>query len=358
MEKGEKFSVYAKVSLFLVGTYALLSMLYIAQQIILPLIFAVLISILLGPVIAFLMRLKISRVFSIAITLLFTMVLIVAFCLFIFSQIKLFSASWPVLVVKFSALWNQVVRFIPGFLDISPQDLNVWIDQTLAQLLNSGQAAIGKTIISVGGGIVVLFLIPVYVFFILYYQPLLSDVIRKLFSKNHQRHVNEVFTQTKNVVKRYLVGLLIEAIIVSILNAVGLLIIGLDYAILLGILAALLNVIPYVGGIVGLALPMIVALATKSPISVLYVVIVYYAVQLIDNNYIVPKIVASKVRINALVSIFVVIAGGALWGIPGMFLSIPLTAILKVMFDHIDALKPWGLLLGDEMPKATSIESQ
>ncbi|HZK07783.1 MAG TPA: AI-2E family transporter [Bacteroidales bacterium] len=71
---------------------------------------------------------------------------------------------------------------------------------------------------------------------------------------------------------------------------------------------------------------------------------------MIDNNYIVPKIVASKVKVNALVSIIVILAFGALWGIPGMFVSIPLTAIVKVIFDQIDSLKPWGFLLGDTMP--------
>jgi predicted PurR-regulated permease PerM len=99
------------------------------------------------------------------------------------------------------------------------------------------------------------------------------------------------------------------------------------------------------------ALPIMIALVTKtSPWYSLYVMAVYYFIQLIDNNYIVPKIVASKVKINALVSIIVVLAFGALWGIPGMFLSIPLTAIVKIVFDQIEPLKPWGFLLGDTMP--------
>jgi predicted PurR-regulated permease PerM len=102
---------------------------------------------------------------------------------------------------------------------------------------------------------------------------------------------------------------------------------------------------------------MMIALATKSsPWVALYVLIIYYVIQLIDNNYIVPKIVASKVRINALVSILVVLAFGALWGIPGMFLSIPITSIIKVIFDHIEPLKPWGYLLGDTMPPRLNIK--
>jgi len=100
-----------------------------------------------------------------------------------------------------------------------------------------------------------------------------------------------------------------------------------------------------------------VALATKStPWYPLYVLVGYYIIQLIDNNYIVPYIVASKVKINALFSIIVVFIGNALWGVPGMFLSIPLIAVVKLIFDHIDSLKPWGFLLGDSMPSILRIK--
>jgi len=97
---------------------------------------------------------------------------------------------------------------------------------------------------------------------------------------------------------------------------------------------------------------MMVALVTKdSAWFALYVLGVHTVVQIIDNDYIVPKIVASRVKINALFSILVVLIGNALWGIAGMFLSLPLLAIVKVIFDHIESTKPWGYLLGDSMPQ-------
>jgi predicted PurR-regulated permease PerM len=108
---------------------------------------------------------------------------------------------------------------------------------------------------------------------------------------------------------------------------------------------------------VGVALPMLVAFATKSsPMYAIYVLVLYYFIQLIDNNFIVPKIVASKVKINALFSILVVIAGNALWGIPGMFVSIPLLAIVKLICDNIEPLKPLGFLFGDTMPPLLKIK--
>jgi len=196
-----------------------------------------------------------------------------------------------------------------------------------------------------------MFLIPVFVFMLLFYQPFLIDFIQKVFGKSDQAKVSEIVSKTKTVIQSYLIGLSIEVFIIAVLNSTVLLILGIDYAILLGIIGALLNVVPYVGGLVAVALPMAVAFATKtSGWYPMYVLAGYYFIQLIDNHYIVPIIVSSKVQINALFSIIAVIVGNALWGIPGMFLSIPLLAIIKLIFDHIEPLKPWGLLLGDTMP--------
>lgn len=351
MNKILELPFYAKASLLCVGIYVFISMMSIAQGIIVPIIFGFIIATVLHPIVAFFIRKKMNRVVAIVITLLLSIIVLAAFGTFIFSQMSLFSESWPIFIEKFSKIFNQTIHWAPGYFDISAQKLNVWIEETKIELLNSGQAAIGQTLLSVGNTLIVIFLIPVYVFMILFYQPLLLDFIHKLFKTENQSQVSSIVTQTKTVIQRYLVGLLIEAVLVATLNSVGLLILGIDYAILIGILGALLNVIPYIGGLVAVAMPMMIALVTKSsPIFALYVLAVYYFIQLIDNNYIVPKIVASKVRVNALVSIIVVLAGGALWGIPGMFLSIPLTAIVKVICDNIVSLKPFGILLGDTMP--------
>ena len=267
------------------------------------------------------------------------------------SQASRFSESWPLLVDKFTQTLNESISWASGYFDINPHKIHEWITKTRGELINGSGAAIGQTILSVGSSIVVLFLIPVYVFMLLFYHPLLIDFIRKSFAENNQSRVSEIVTQTKSVIQHYLIGLVMEAILVAILNSAALLILGIEYAVLLGIIGALLNVIPYVGGLIAVAMPMMVALVTKSSgWYALYVLGAYYFIQLIDNNYIVPKIVASKVKLNALFSILAVIVGNALWGIPGMFLSIPILAIIKLIFDHIGPLKNWGFLLGDTMP--------
>jgi len=280
-----------------------------------------------------------------------TFVIITSVCALMFSQLSRFGDTWPVLVDKFTLMLNQTITWASGYFDINPLKIHAWILKTKDELLINSNAAIGQTILAVGSWIVVLFLVPVYVFIILYYQHLLIDFVHKVFGKSDQSQVSEIVTQTKTLIQRYLVGLIIEAVMVAVLNAAALFALGIQYAILLGIIGALLNVIPYIGGIVGVALPMIVAIATKTTAwYAVYVMIAYYIIQMIDNNYIVPIIVSSKVKINALFSIIVVFAGNAIWGVAGMFLSIPLLAIVKLICDHIEPLKPWGFLLGDTMP--------
>jgi predicted PurR-regulated permease PerM len=352
-----KLPFYAKGTIFFIGFFVVIAMLYIAQGIIVPLVFAIIIAILLQPVVTFFVRKRINRVVAIVITLFLTFLTIAAFGALLFSQASRFSESWPILVDKFTVILNQTIHWASGYFDINAHKIDEWITKTKGELISTSSAAIGQTLVTLGSGVVVLLLVPVYIFMILFYQPLLRDFIRRLFAESHQSKVSEIVTQTKTVIQRYLIGLVIEAVMVATLNSTALLILGIDYAILLGIIGALLNVIPYIGGLVAVALPMMVAVATKSTAwYALYVLAAYYFIQLIDNNYIVPKIVSSKVKINALFSIIVVIAGNALWGIPGMFLSIPLLAIVKLIFDHIEPLKPWGFLLGDTMPSILKIK--
>lgn len=277
--------------------------------------------------------------------------IIFAFVSLLISQASHFSDSWPVLVEKFSLMINQFIDKVAGYLNINPVKMNAWISKTQAEILSSSTAAIGQTLLVLGNVLVVLFLLPVYIFLILFYQPLLLEFIFRFFGSENRERVSEIVTKIKAVIQNYLVGLVIEAVIVAVLEIAALMIMGIEYALILGIIGALLNVIPYIGGLVAVALPMMVAIVTKtSPWYSLYIMAAYYFIQIVDNNYIIPYIVASKVKINALFSIIVVLAGNALWGVPGMFLSIPMLAIIKLICDHIDSLKPWGFLLGDTIP--------
>jgi len=350
MKSDFKFPFYAKTSLVFIGLFAFVAILFIAQQIIVPIIYSTIIAVVLSPMVDFLVRKKLNRIVAISVTVLLGSLATILFIILLSQQVMQFSDSFGKLLESLQHLSGQLVTWVSTTFNISPRKINLWLATKNVEMLNGAVSVIEQTIINTGSVLIVLILIPVYIFMILFYQPLLIEFIHRIFNANVHADVNEVLTATKKIIRSYLIGLLIEGLIVAALNSIGLLIIGIDYAILLGLIGAILNVVPFIGGILAVTLPIIITLATKPPSYVLLVMGAYLLIQFIDNHYLIPKIVASKVKINALVSVIVVLLGGALWGVPGMFLSIPLTAIIKVIFDHIEPLKPWGFLLGNNVP--------
>lgn len=346
---------YAKAALLLIGLYLAINMLSIGQDIILPILYATIIAVLISPVVDFLVRKKINRVVAIASVLFLFLAAGVAVIALLSSQVSRFTDALPQLEEKFQELIKQTVAWVSDSFNISPRKVNTWLAAKKEDIMNNGDSAIGSTLSTVGGILASVFLTPVYIFMILFYQPHLVKFIHEVFGANNNNKVSEILTETKTIIQSYLVGLFAETGIVAVLNSVGLLILGIDYAIVLGIFGALLNMIPYLGGIIAMGLFAVIALVTKEPVFALYVIGLYAVIQFIDNNYIVPKIVGSKVKLNALTSLITVILGAALWGIPGMFLSIPITAVLKLVLDRIEPLKPWGFLLGDTVSEPIQI---
>jgi len=344
---------YAKAALIFISVFAFIFTMRIGQDIIIPVVYALLIAILLNPLVNFLVRKKINKVIAISIAVFLSIFVVIAIFYIISSQVSLFSESYPKLKEKMDVTSNNLLNWVSEKFNIRQSKINAWISETQKEAIRD--FAIAEKLSEAGQVMVTIMLLPVYLFLFLYYKTLLLEFIRRLFRSEHHGVVADVLVSTKKITQSYLSGLFFEMLIMAVLNSVGLLLLGIEYAVLLGIIGALLNVVPYLGGIIGVLLYMAIALATKSPVYVIYVAVLYAIIQFIDNNFIVPRIVASKVQLNALISIIVVLIGSAVWGISGMFLSIPLTAIMKVIFDHIDPLKPWGFLLGNMVPTKSKI---
>jgi len=177
----------------------------------------------------------------------------------------------------------------------------------------------------------------------------MKSFIINVFDKKHTDKIVEILQEIRLMIQQYLAGLIAEMACVAFLNSIGLLLVGAPYAVLLGVIGAILNLIPYIGGIIAMFLTGLITLTNTGDSSKMLLALgVYLVVQFIDNNFLVPRMVGSRVKLNALISLVAVLIGGALCGIGGMFLSLPFMAMLKVIFDRIDELKPWGNLFGDE----------
>jgi predicted PurR-regulated permease PerM len=352
-----KIPYYLKIAQVLLALVAVFFILYVGQNIIVPLLFSLLLAILLNPIVNFLTRKKFNKVIAIMLSILALLLVIFGILFFIGAQISMFRDALPQMKQKFTELLEHILGWVSHRFKIPEAKLDAWLEQKKSEGLNQAGGQVTSTLMSISSMLVLIFLIPVYIFLFLFYKPLLLNFIQKVFKHDNDGTVDDVLTNTKKLIQSYLFGLLTEMVIVATLNSTALLIIGVDYAIVLGVIGAILNLIPYIGGVVAIGLPVIVSLLSGQPNSALFVVGAYALIQLIDNNFLVPVIVASKVKVNALVSIVVVLIGGALWGVAGMFLAIPITAIVKVICDHVPELEPYGYVIGDDMPSPTEMFS-
>ncbi|AYL97178.1 AI-2E family transporter [Mucilaginibacter celer] len=343
----KEYPFYLKSTVVLFGLILLVYVFAQLADVMIPLAFAAFIAILLNPVSNWLERHKVPKIVAIGLAMLMGAIFLAGLFYFLSTQIIQFGDSLPTLKVKFAQIFASFKEWVAATFNYSIQKQ----DQMIKDAMDNSQALVGRTLGNVLSTFGLLFVLPVYVFLILFYKTLILNFFFEVFSEENSKKVAEVLKETKSAIQSYIQGLLIEMLIVAIMNSVALILLGVKYGILIGVIGAILNLLPYIGGIIAIALPVLMATVTKDGYSTqLGVIIAYIVIQFIDNNILVPRIVSSKVQINALVSIVVVLLGNMLWGLSGMFLSIPFIAVLKIIFDRIEDLKPWGKLLGDTVP--------
>jgi predicted PurR-regulated permease PerM len=344
----QSWPFYARLALILFTIWLILYGIYIGQDILLPFGFAFLIAVLLQPLEKFFRRFKTPRVIAILIAILTAFIFLFSLITFISHQISSFVNDVPAIEKNLTHFFNEVQIWISKTFHFTKQQQQQVLDKAKQENGDTATVIATSTLSALTASLLSLTLVPIYVFLFLYYRNHLLMFIIHLFNEKHSGQVSKVIMEIRSVVQQYVTGLLIETSCVAVLNCVGLLLIGAPYPILLGVIGAILNLIPYIGGLIAVALTGIIALInTGDPYIMLASIGVYLVVQFIDNNFFVPRIIGSSVQLNALVSIAAVLIGGALCGVGGMFLSLPFMAIFKVICDHVGSLKQWGMLLGD-----------
>lgn len=246
----------------------------------------------------------------------------------------------------------EIHKFIKENFHVSIGEQKKYLDNVTKDSVKNGNATLGSALISITDLLVDCTIIPIYTFLFLLYKDHFILFLAKLISKENHAALKDILSQIKVSINNYIVSLLFEMIVVSVLTSLGLWIICVKYFILLGLITGILNLIPYIGILVAGIITILASLTGSAEINIILgILIVNIIVQLIDNNLLVPLIINSKVEINAFVSIIGIIVGGAAAGISGMFLAIPLLAMLKIIFDRIESMEPWGYLMGNHMPR-------
>ncbi|GGF13516.1 AI-2E family transporter [Flavobacterium limi] len=344
---------YAKFSLILLSLVCIGFITYIGSNIITPVLLAFLFTVLLLPLHTFLNnKLRLPVYLSSFITVLIFVLCIAAILAFISYQVTDIANDFDIIKKNAISFFNNVQSYIHEKFQISIWEQKKYINKVTTDSVQNGTGTLGTAIGSLTDVLANCMFVVVFTFLFLLYKTHFILFLAKLFNKGDHPKLKEIITQIKISINNYILGLIFEMFVVSILTALGLWIIGAKYFILLGLLTGILNLIPYIGIMIAGILTVLSSLTGTPDVSIiLSIFIVNVIVQLIDNNILVPLIINSKVEINALFSIIGIIIGGAVAGISGMFLAIPLLAILKIIFDRIDYLEPWGYVMGNHMPK-------
>ena len=343
--------VTVKRSIELLGLCLLIALFSVARTIIMPLLMAFSLSLMLLPMYKKKKKIKIPEVIAIILAILTATLIIIIIFGFVSLQIASLVNDFPQLEKNLNLHWNTLSAWINSNLNLSADQQIKVLQKQGTNLLNNAGSYLSGAALSLTGVFVFIGLLPIYIFLILFYKNLLLRFVFLWFNRDDHPQVESTLRESEVMVKSYLIGLMIQVTYMTVLLGGILLIIGIKHAMLIAIIFAILNLIPYIGALIGNLIGVLLTLTSSPELwHVFAVLIAITAVQLLDNNILMPRIVGSKIKINALVSIIGVIIGGTLAGVSGMFLSLPLIAILKIIFDHTSEFRHWGLLLGDERP--------
>jgi predicted PurR-regulated permease PerM len=322
-----------------------MALLYL-KIILVPLLFAIIFAVMIFPFCLRLEKWGVSKALA-AFTTVFVSTMVLAILIyFVFVQLSIFIDHIPQISARLNSLITELRDFAAHKLSMKRSEVGNKFQEQIAILQNSSFSA--SSLGTLSSLLINVFLIPLYIFFLIYYRHFFIEFFYKLFYGSDKRLIDETFQKMGIVIKGYLLGQLLDILIIGSANAAFLYFVGVSYPIVLGFGIAILCIIPYLGMIVGSLIAVLVTLMTThtswQPITVF---VVLWVIHIIDSNVVSPLVIGSRVSLNPLIAIFVLFLFGELWGLAGLFLALPLTAILKVIFDTVPDLKAYGFLLGE-----------
>jgi predicted PurR-regulated permease PerM len=332
----------------LVILFLVVAALVLAKPFLVPLAIGALLAMLFVPMCNWLERHKFPRAASATVALLVVLVIVASICAVLSWQINGLAEDAPKIKQHVSQLYNQFTAYISNILGVSKATQ----EKMMADQKGNATSNLTSFIGSIGYTFIDCILVLVYMFLLLLYRRHIKQFALKLVSVEKQAEIETILIQASGVSQQYLAGLAKMVACLWVMYSIGFTIVGIDSSIFFAVLCGLLEIVPFVGNLTGSAITILVTVAQGGDTSMIAgIVITYGTVQFIQSWFIEPIIVGPQVRINALATIAALVVGELLWGTPGMILAIPITGMLKIFFDHVPALKPYGFLIGEVKEK-------
>lgn len=323
--------------------------LYFGKPLLMPLSFSLLIACVLYPFSKWLELHRFPKVLAITISLSMLGVLLVIIGALFVRIIAAFTLKWPLLEKKLLTLIDTISEFFISDLQISFVQQELWLSNALDKLPEFILPILKNVLYESSVGLVLIILIPIFSGLILYYRRRLVNSLFSLFPTVGEEIITQIIRKTIDTYYNFIKGMLLVYLIVGALNSVGLLIIGIPDAFVYGFLVAIMTFIPYIGIIIAAALPVSVAWITfENPVYPFMVILLFTIVQYLEANVIFPFAVSSKLNVNALATLAMILLGGMFWGGSGMILFVPFAAIIKIVADNLKANNVISILFGED----------
>ena len=327
--------------------FLLLAGLYFSKPFLVPFTIAALLSMLFFPLAGKLEKKGVSRGLSALCCILILLLVVLGIGALISLQIADLSKDMASLQEQGGKFITRIKETISTTFGISPEKQQEMMKQQQSSGGNAGKFVTG--LMSALSGILVdSILVMVYIFLLMYLRSHIKQFILKLVPRENKIIANKIITDSSKVAQQYLSGLGTMIVILWMMYGIGFSIVGVKNALFFAILCGLLEIIPFIGNLTGTAFTLIMALTQGGGTTmVIGILITYATVQFIQTYILEPLVVGAQVKINPLFTIIAIVLGELIWGIPGMILAIPLLGIMKIIFDNIDYLKPYGFLIGE-----------
>ncbi|MFT8338217.1 AI-2E family transporter [Schleiferilactobacillus harbinensis] len=310
-----------------------------------PIIAAGFLFYMLNPLVKLLMKLHVPR----------RMAIVLLFVLLLAAVALVFAAIIPNLIEQVT----QVVDNFPGFLSELRKSSTAFLNTPLLRRFNLTESLtqlkldpatilrsvlsgvsnnIGGVVSSVGSVVISAITVPVMLYYFLQDGHKLIPNIQRFFPNRLNDQISDVLTKMNETISHYVAGEAVELLFVGTFTGLGYLIIGMPYALLLGVVAGFMNIIPYLGPYIGLAPALIIA-STISWEQAALVCVVVVIVQQLDGNFIYPNVVGKALDIHPLTIIILLLVVGNLWGIIGMIIGVPIYAVVKTVVQYWHSIR-------------------
>jgi predicted PurR-regulated permease PerM len=342
---------FQKLFFVLAFIFGLFAVMVLAKPVLIPLSLALFISFILLPVVKKLESWGLNRLLS----ALFSMLMI---SIIIGGSITLFSAQIMSLADQLDDFTGKIMKTLTEAAVFINRNINFIDDLNSEEMVTKGKewikessgSLIQNAFSSSAAFLTGLIATIIYTFLLLIYREGLTKAFMAFGDEENQDKIFKMLNNIQRVGKQYLSGMFLLIIILGFANSIGLLIIGIDSPFLFGFLAAILSIVPYVGTTIGATIPVLYSFMTSDSIWVtVAVIILFWSIQTIESNFLSPKIVGSSVNVNALVAILSLLIGASVWGIAGMVLFLPFAAMLRVVCEEFEQLKPIAMLISDDI---------